>query len=275
MYSILFLLSFLSSKNSLTNYNNCNYNNQLPLMELDSVSPPSKSIVKIKELAPKRKKKEKKISSSLSIQNKVKKNKAKAKQDTSILTINEQIALLARKKETPFIPNKIHPDQIQNCVMAYDIIDEFTGRQKKGLFPRTFFTFTPENYRKFLKDKDFIHCEGFLTQSTGQLMTLNIKLTIASKDAHSKFGAIKAGSLLALHSMDNKHFFLTTYAGAKPITVGNNTVYECSFSIQKSMIKKLKKIELDQVKVTFERGSFTYDIYYLDFLKDQFPCFTK
>ncbi len=197
----------------------------------------------------------------------------KSKIDTSKLTIVEQIELLGKKPSTPPQADLIHPTTIQQCAMAFDVVDEFTGRQKKGVAPRTFFTFTPPSYRKFLKDKEFIVCQGYLTQSTGELMALTLQLTIASKEAGAKFGAILPNSNLVISTMEGKNYLLRTYGGAKPVLEGDAVIYECSYSIEKEDLKKLRTAEIDQTQLTFEKGNFTYDVYYLDFLKDQFPCF--
>ncbi len=241
MYLILFLLGLLSSENNPVTPESSLLVSPLLEVSLDSIPP-------------KKQRKKKKAPNSLSL--------------------TEEIKIMAKVPEvTPQPPNRVHPSEVQQCKMAFDKVDEFTGRQKKGLYPRTFFTFTPESYRKFLKEEEFILCEGYLTQSTGALMTLNIKLTIASKEAKKKFGSILPNSELIIRTMDNKEYTLQTYAGAKPTLVADKIVYECSYSIAAKDLKKLKEAEVDTTKIIFEQGSFTYDIYYLDFLKDQFPCF--
>jgi hypothetical protein len=73
--------------------------------------------------------------------------------------------------------------------------------------------------------------------------------------------------------MDDKEFVLLSYQGAKATIDGSNTVYQCSYAINKLDLKKLKQLEIDRIKLSFEEGFQTYDIYYLDFLKDQFNCF--
>lgn len=194
------------------------------------------------------------------------------KKNSNGLSMEEELKLLA-KTEDINEPDKIHPDHHNNCKFAFDIVDEFTGVQKKGLAPRPFFNYTPDEYRKFIKEGDFIRCEGFLSQSSSGNMALNINLYVASSEAKYKFGAIKPNSAMVLHPMKGKEFFLMTYKGAQPQVVDNTTFYQCSFAINKSDLKNLKKTEIDQVKITFEKGFQAYDVFYLDFMIDQFPCF--
>lgn len=285
MYLILFLIGILSQPNkTIAQEVETKVSGELATFysySLDSVPP--NSTVKVKPLETTKKSRKKKKNKT-STPKKIKAPKAKASstrakskyaiKDTARLSLAEQIRIMAKVPEpTPKPATLVHPATIQQCAMAFDVVDEFTGRQKKGLHPRTFFTFTPEQYRKFLKEEDFIVCKGYLTQSTGELMALTIQLTIASKEAKAKFGAIQPNSALVLHTMDNKDYLLQTYAGAKPTLIDGKVVYECSYSIDKKDLKKLEEAEIDTAKIVFEKGNFTYDVYYLDFLKDQFPCF--
>lgn len=281
MYLILFLIGILSCQNQGIETNASEVSTGIVLPVLDSVPPSSTVTVKPLSSAKKSKKnsRQKRTKKQPSRRAKSKassthKKSKHAQSDTARLSLAEQIKIMASVPEPATQPaTLVHPATTQQCAMAFDVVDEFTGRQKKGLHPRTFFTFTPEQYRKFLKNEDFIVCEGYLTQSTGELMALNIELTIASKEAKAKFGNIAPNSSLVLHTMDNKDYLLQTYAGAKPTLVDGKIVYECSYAIDKKDLKKLQEAEIDTAKIIFEKGNFTYDVYYLDFLKDQFPCF--
>lgn len=194
------------------------------------------------------------------------------KQQGKGLSAEEEIKLLAKAKVIK-AKDKIHPESAKNCRFAFDVIDEFTGVQKRGLEARSFFAYTPDEYRKFIKKDDFIRCEGFLSQSSEGGMALNINLYVASREAKQKFGAIKANSALVLRTMEGKEYYLMTYPGAEPQVVDNSTYYQCSFAIDKSDLKHLQKAEIDQVKISFQKGFQSYDVFYLDFLMDQFPCF--
>lgn len=190
------------------------------------------------------------------------------------LSTEEEIKLLSRTKSID-AENKVHPESTKNCQFAFDVIDEFTGVQKRGLDSRLFFAYTPDEYRKFIKKNDFIRCEGFLSQSSEGSMALNINLSIASREGKQKFGPIKANSAMVLRTMEGKEYYLMTYPGAAPQVIDNQTHYQCSFAINKSDLKHLKKAEIDQVKISFQKGFQTYDVFYLDFLIDQFPCFKE
>lgn len=283
------ILSQLSLQKTSSNSPSIGMDAHLVTIQQDSTPPAKKGVVKVKTLEnPKKKKVSKKTKNK---QPKVKKStpqkttqtvvktkekasspKPNKKKKNNHLSLEEEIKILA--KTAPIeLEDKIHPQQQENCTFAFDIIDEFTGVQKRGLAPRPFFSYTPEEYRKFIKEGDFIRCEGFLSQSSGGNMALNINLYVASREAKHKFGAIKPNSALVLRSMNGKDFFLMTYKGAEPQVVDNMTYYQCSFAINKPDLKHLQKTEIDQVKISFQKGFQSYDVFYLDFIIDQFPCF--
>jgi len=200
-------------------------------------------------------------------------DKKTAQSNIQGLSPEEELRMLARTEDLSHLEDAVHPDRAENCSFAFDLVDEFTGVQKRGLKARPFFSYTPDEYRKFMKEGDFIRCDGFLSQSSTGNMALNINFYVASSEAKFKFGGIKANSALVLHSMSGKEFYLITYKGAVPQVVDNTTYYQCSFAINKSDIKHLKKAEVDQIKLSFQKGFQSYDVFYLDFMIDQFPCF--
>jgi hypothetical protein len=200
------------------------------------------------------------------------KNNKSKKENSKLLSPEEELRILSKTVYTEG-KKKIHPEDINSCKYSFDVTDEFTGIRKTGLFARHFFSYTPKEYRKFIKEGDFIRCEGFLSKSSKGSMALNINLYISSKEARYKFGDIKKRSPMIIYTMDNKEFILMTYQGAEAKIIGENTVYQCSFAINKSDVKKLRKSETDRIKLRFEEGFQSFDVYYLDFLIDQFPCF--
>ncbi len=235
---------------------------------------PSKRVTAAKAKKSNKKKKSPTVVSQVDTSKTPSSNNSKKKRPQQKLSSEEEIKLLA-KTPTITTENKIHPESAENCRFAFDVIDEFTGVQKRGLDARPFFTYTPDEYRKFIQEGDFIRCEGFLSQSSEGGMALNINLYVASREAKLKFGAIKANSAMVLRTMEGKEYFLMTYPGAAPQVVDNITFYQCSFAINKSDLKQLQKAEIDQVKISFQKGFQSYDVFYLDFLMDQFPCFEQ
>lgn len=263
----------------------------------DTTDPDNSRIIKIKELPgkkrskqvhiqdrPSRKKRPKKSShkntnrttsfqldnADLQKENTIKQNKPNKNQPS--LNSEEELRLLA-PTTPPIAEQRASLLTSKQCAFAFDHIDEFTGTRKRGLAPRLFFTYTPKQYRQFLKTGDFIRCDGYLSQSSEGGMALNVTLSIASPAAKDKFGDLPPNSNMTLKTMQGKEFFLKSYKGAKATVVGNTTVYECSFLITKSDTKHLATAEVDQVRLRFTKGFQVYEVYYLDFLREQFLCF--
>lgn len=195
---------------------------------------------------------------------------SKSYSNSPSLSAEEELQLLAQAPPTTLEQRTPVLSQEQ-C--AFDHVDEFTGTKKRGLAPRLFFAYTPEQYRKFLKTSDFIHCEGYLSQSSEGGMALHLSLSIATPAAREKFGDLPPNSNLTLKTMQGKEFFLKTYKGAKAVVKGETTVYEASFVITKADARQLATAEVDQVRLRFTEGFQIYEVYYLDFLREQFPCF--
>lgn len=162
----------------------------------------------------------------------------------------------------------------ENCALAYDVIDEFSGKRKRALKPRAFFGFTPESYEKFFPDQDFLQCEGHLVESDGQL-ALRLRIIIQDKSAKKQFGTIEPGAQVFIRPMKSSTLALSSYAGATVSEENDKTVYDCSFALDKSALKVLKNDEIDTIRIIWSKGYQTYQVYYLDFLRDQFSCFDE
>ncbi len=303
MYKNVFILCLLSIFASGYTFSDApDHSGHFQIIIKQDSTPPRKGTVKVKEIGTrdkkkKREKKKKELTAEEIELNQTKawikmkteegkalrkkerlasdsKKKRKTKENSTSLSPEEELRVLSKTKNTEG-KKMIHPAEVNSCNYSFDVTDEFTGIRKTGLYARHFFSYTPKKYRKFIQTGDFIRCEGFLSKSSKGSMALNINLYISSREARYKFGNIKKRSPMIIYTMDNKEFILMTYQGAEAKTIGQNTVYQCSYAINKSDIKKLKKSETDRIKLRFEEGFQSFDVYYLDFLIDQFPCFDK
>ncbi|MCH2020959.1 MAG: hypothetical protein MK207_00660 [Saprospiraceae bacterium] len=285
MSQLFFVLGLLISLNYTNPPETINTTPYISLIQQDS-TPPNHGIVNVEEISEHSKKKtpnntSKNKTNSWKKYKKLVEQKEKQREKTLkvqknnarfILTIEDELKLLAISEniDANDIP---HPDIEKKCKFAFDVTDKFTGFHRRGLYAQTIFNYTPKNYRKFLKSNDFIRCEGFLSQSSSGNMALNINFIVASKEAKYKFGGIRSNSPLILYSMKGNEYTLMTYQGAEAQIKDNTTLYECSFAINKKDIKKLKKEEIDRVKISFDKGFQAYEIFYIDFIIDQFSCF--
>jgi hypothetical protein len=157
------------------------------------------------------------------------------------------------------------------CEWSYIVRDEFSGKEKKALKAKSFFGYTPEAQRRFFAEKDYLECEGFLVQSEDKV-ALHLLLTFQDKEADTQIGSILPNATLTFNSIKGKQLTIKTYKGAAAQKKGDLTVYECSYPLTKSALKKLKNFEIDTVLLNWSKGFQVYDVFYLDFLKDQICC---
>ena len=186
------------------------------------------------------------------------------------------IELLAQRPDSlSERPNLIHPSIQARCTYAYNFTDDYTGRQTVGLKPSLFFSYTPDRYKRFLKDQEFITCYAHISHSTGAYYALNVELKVASPAAAENLGNIPQNSFLTLVSIEGKESTLQSFKGAKATVGKTSTSYSCSFVIDKKTLKVLKTAEISQVSIDFEKKKQLFDIYDLDIIRRQLQCFSK
>ncbi len=163
------------------------------------------------------------------------------------------------------------PQMNNDCSLQENLVDEFSGKRKRALQARWFFSFTPEAYQKFFTEDDFLHCQGYLAEREGQL-SLQLIINIQDQTAKQSFGTLLPQSKIIIYPMRGNSIPLQTYKGAELIETADQTTYKCSYPISKKQLKALKKVEIDQIRINWSQGFQTYEVYYLDFLLDQFAC---
>ncbi len=163
----------------------------------------------------------------------------------------------------------------KDCSFAFNEKDEFTGESKKGLNPRLFFTNTDEALIPFMNGEDFLVCEGYLAQVSGGRIVLALTYTMKSVDAIRQYGRLDAGSALKLKLLDGTSISLWNNR-EDPGVVNKRkqtTVYQGFYNISQSDLKKLKKSEVSKARVVWSSGYDNYEVYELDFFKEQLECF--
>lgn len=165
----------------------------------------------------------------------------------------------------------------QECNLAFDGIDEFIGKKRRDVERDVLFTFTDDNMVRYMKDDDYIICEGNLTQIKGGVLLLNLFISIKSSDAPRSFGALAKGSVLTMKMIDGTSVNLvnnqTDNGVFDPLKKRHN--YVGQYRIMGGQMKALKKGEVDRVRIIWETGYEDYDVYNLDFFINQFRCLNK
>ena len=163
-----------------------------------------------------------------------------------------------------------------NCNIRSTSVDEFSKKKMVVMEPAEFFTFTPEEIKSYLEDRDFISCNANLSTRPG-LSFLTLKFTIASDNARKNFGVLEQGSLLRIMLLDGStvNLYNGRFDAGKLDPYTGNTIYESNYIIDKEKEKLLSKKEIDKIRVVWSTGFEDYIIYNVDFFINQYDCLNK
>jgi hypothetical protein len=175
----------------------------------------------------------------------------------------------ARKNKEPVIED-------MTCQYSMKERDEFTNKLKVSVKPQEFFTYTQDDLKKFMREKDYMTCTGGLSKVIG-ITTFNVKFEMQSIMAQREYGEIQAGTQMLVKLLDGSTVTLTCQESSKGSIdeVNGKTVYRTYFGIDKGDEKKLKKSEVIKVRMLWSSGYEDYDIHELDFFINQLKCLSQ
>jgi len=163
------------------------------------------------------------------------------------------------------------------CQLVFNDLDEFSGKVRKDVAKELFFTFTNEKMRPYFKNREFISCDAGLTSFSGEVYFLRLDLEVATEKAQKEYGFLEKGSALIVKMIDGSTVRLTnrkTDMGTlNPLQ--KSVVYKPQYVISGSQVKSLSKGEVDRVRVVWSTGYEDYEVYELDFFKNQLRCLEK
>lgn len=160
-----------------------------------------------------------------------------------------------------------------SCRMAYEGKDESSGQWRRDVQKQLLFTHTDERLRMFLKDKEYLRCEGFFT-SLGGYRFLTLQFSFAYPNAREAYGFIEKGSTLTIKQLDGN--FINLRAGKMDRgsydTETEILTYRVHYPIDRSQMNLLKDSEVDTILVFWSTGYEEYQVYQLDFFMNQITC---
>lgn len=168
---------------------------------------------------------------------------------------------------------KFNPPR-KKCELSFNGTDEFSGKKRKDVAKQLFFTYTNEELRSVFRDRDYMYCTGYLSSLSGGLTFLTLNITIASKTAQREYGVLEKGGTINIKLLNGENVRLVnnkTNMGTQNPLDGTVT-YRAQYLISSGDEKKLKKSEVDKVRIIWSSGYEDYEIYELDFFMDQFKC---
>ncbi len=160
------------------------------------------------------------------------------------------------------------------CKIAFNGIDNFTGKNKKETAPEILLTYTEDLMRPQLKDKEFITCSVTASRVQGGFYFLTLKFEIATKEAQRSFGFLDRGIPFSFKLLNGRNINLPnikTDVGVVDALKGTTT-YSAIFQLYSSDVKNLTSAELDQIRVAWSAGIDDYEIYDVNALRHIFAC---
>jgi len=160
------------------------------------------------------------------------------------------------------------------CNLIFEGMDEFIGKKRKDVERQVLFTYTEESARRFMKEEDYIFCEGNLTQIHGGVLFLNLFISIKTSDAKRSFGELGKGGKITIKMIDGSKVVLKNNQSDDGVfnTLNNRHTYTAQYRINSGQEKKLRKGEVDLIRIVWGTGYEDYEVYNLDFFADQFRC---
>lgn len=194
------------------------------------------------------------------------KSSSKAKRGKKRKAMVYPVPKRARKSKEPVIED-------MTCQYSMRERDEFTNKLKVAVQPQEFFTYTQEDLKKFMREKDYMTCTGGLSRVVG-ITIFNVKFEMQSIMAQREYGEIQAGTQMLVKLLDGNTVTLTCQEGSKGVIdeINGKTVYRTYFGVDKSDEKELRKSEVVRVRMLWSSGYEDYDVHELDFFINQLKC---
>mgnify|MGYP006267629319 CR=1 FL=1 len=163
------------------------------------------------------------------------------------------------------------------CSYAFDGVDEASGQRRRDMPKRLLFTHTDDRLRLFMKEKDYLRCEGYLTSIAGGYRFLTLEFTFAYPNAKEAYGFIEKGSILTIKLLNGDFVNLksgTMDQGSYDID-SQVLTYRVMYPIDQSLLTFLRKSEVDAIRVFWSSGYEEYEVYELDFFMEQIACLDR
>lgn len=165
---------------------------------------------------------------------------------------------------------------VQNCQLAFNGKDETSGQLRRDLQQQLLFTYTDERLRSYLKTKEYLRCDGFLT-AMGGFRFLSLQFTFAYPNAREAYGFIEKGSILIIKLLDGSFVSLPAMRMDKGSydTATEMLTYNVYYPIDRSQMNTLRRGEVDSVIMFWSSGYEEYPVYNLNFFAHQIGCLEK
>lgn len=160
------------------------------------------------------------------------------------------------------------------CTYTHDGRDEYTGQHRRDLQKELLFTHTDERLRLYLKDKEYMRCEAYMSSLAGGFRFLTLEFTFAYPNAREAYGFIEKGSFLMVKLLNGD--FITLRSGkmdrGRWDTEKELLTYSVNYPIDRSQISILRRSEVDSILVFWSSGYEEYEVFEVGFFMNQLNC---
>jgi hypothetical protein len=139
--------------------------------------------------------------------------------------------------------------------------------------PQYFFKFTPTEYRKHLDGHPFLRCDASI-EFFQESFLLRLNISVRSIQANRTYGMIDNQAEVIFYLLNGQQLVLNNLVGQKGKRgkTPEELNYYSSFILEKSMVKKLLKSEIDRVRISWTSGYEEYEVFHVDVIKKQLGC---
>lgn len=194
--------------------------------------------------------------------------------DTTTKKIEESQLTNSPSYQKSFAVDKTkYPRKPIDCELSFDGFDEILQAKKKEVKSDFFFGHSQEKMKAYFKNDDFIKCNAQVSK-VGKKYYITLDFRIKSKDAKRTYGMLRANENIRFEMIDGTKVYCTSMIqdGGTIEAYTGNTLYSGIFEINKDDLGILKKSYIDNVGVIWSSGYEQYNIYNVDFLKNQLKC---
>ncbi len=162
----------------------------------------------------------------------------------------------------------------QECNYDFEGKDPLNGQYRKDLAKESLFTYTDERLRLYLKDKEYLQCDAFMTKLGGNYRFLTLEFAFAYPNAREAYGFIEKGSMLIIKLLNGGFIQLRSgkMDNGQYDTESEMLTYKVNYLITPNFLNSLKTMEVDSIIVTWSSGYEEYEVFNLDFFQRQVKC---
>jgi hypothetical protein len=161
------------------------------------------------------------------------------------------------------------------CVYAAERKDEFTGSVYRECGALEVFRYSNPVMKKALPEGQY-HIIGKAALATDGAAdaALTLSFRIQDQNARRTFGVLPKGGILTMRFIRGDAITLYNSRDAEPefdVETGVAT-YKTTYPLDRSLLKRIEKYELDQIRVQWSTGYEDYSIQQVDILQQQVRC---